>query len=88
MAPDRTMALKLRRGQRSGDKSPARGYPVRKELENFGRDMCGVQNPSAVIEQLSDGMTQALQLARSHGSITPVLYQKIEAIWNGARQGY
>lgn len=85
---DHTMALKLRRGQRSGDKSPARSYPVRKELEQFGRDVCGVQNPSAVMEQLSDGMSQALQLARGHGSITPVLYRKMEAIWDGARQGY
>jgi len=85
---DHTMALKLRRGQRSGDRSPARSYPGRKELEQFGRDVCGVQNPSAVIERLSEGMTQALQLARSHGSIAPALYQKIEAIWDGARQGY
>ncbi|UUZ69994.1 type II toxin-antitoxin system HipA family toxin [Polaromonas sp. P2-4] len=85
---DHTMALKLRRGQRSGDKSPARSYPVRKELEKFGHDVCGVQNPSAVIEQLSDGMSQALQLARSHGSIAPAMYQKMEAIWDGARQGY
>lgn len=85
---DHTMALKLRRGQRSGDKSPARGYPLRNELEKFGRDVCGVQNPSAVIEHLSDGMSQALQLARRHGSITPVLYQKMEAIWDGARHVY
>jgi serine/threonine-protein kinase HipA len=85
---DHTMALKLRRGQRSGDKSPARGYPMRNELEKFGRDVCGVQNPSAVIEHISDGMSQALQLARRQGSITPALYQKMEAIWDGARQGY
>lgn len=85
---DHTMALKLRRGQRSGDKSPAGGYPLRNELEKFGRDVCGVQNPSAVIEHLSDGMSQALQLARRHGSITPVLYQKMEAVWDGARHGY
>jgi hypothetical protein len=47
-----------------------------------------VQNPSAVIEHISDGMSQALQLARRQGSITPALYQKMEAIWDGARQGY
>lgn len=85
---DHTMALKLRRGQRSGDKSPARSYPGRNELEKFGRDVCGVQNPSVVIEKLSEAMSQALQLARSHGSIIPALYQKMEALWNGARQGY
>ena len=83
---DHTMALKLRRGTRSGDKSPARSYPARKELEKFGRDVCGVQTASAVLEQLSDGMGQALQLARSQASITPALYQRMEVIWDAARQ--
>ncbi|MEO8120985.1 MAG: hypothetical protein ABI606_16895 [Rhodoferax sp.] len=80
--------LKLRRGQRSGDRSPARSYPQRMELEKFGRDVCGVQNPSAVIEQMADGMSQALQLARRHDSIARDLYQRMEAIWDGARLGY
>ena len=85
---DHTMALKLRRGQRSGDRSPARSYPARKDLEKFGRDICGVQDPGAVVDKLSDGMSQALQLARGHGSIAPALLQRMEAIWDGARQGY
>jgi serine/threonine-protein kinase HipA len=85
---DHTMALKLRRGQRSGDRSPSRSYPLRLELEKFGRDICGVQNPSTVIEQMGDGMSQALQLARSHDSIARDLYQRMEAIWDGARLGY
>lgn len=85
---DHTMALKLRRGQRSGDRSPARSYPARKDLEKFGRDICGVQDPSAVVDKLSDGMSRALQLARGHGSIAPALLQRMEAIWDGARQGY
>ena len=83
---DPTMALKLRRGTRSGDKSPARSYPTRKELEQFGRDVCGVQTPSAVIEQLSDAMGQALQLARHQASIPPALCRKMAAIWGAARQ--
>ena len=85
---DHTMALKLRRGARSGDKSPARSYPGRKELEQFGRDVCGVQTPSAVIEHISDGMSQALQLARSQTSITPALYQRMEVIWDAARKSF
>ena len=81
------MALKLRRGTRSGDKSPARSYPGRKELEKFGRDVCGVQTPSAVIEQISDGMGQAaLQLARRQASIPPALCQRMAVIWDAARQ--
>jgi serine/threonine-protein kinase HipA len=85
---DHTMALKLRRGTRSGDKSPARSYPGRKELEQFGRDVCGVQTPSAVIEHLSDGMSQALQLAHSQTGITPALRQRVEVIWDAARKSF
>ena len=83
---DPTMALKLRRGTRSGDKSPARSYPGRKALEQFGRDVCGVQTPSAVIAQISDGMSQALQLARRQTSIPPALCQRMAVIWDAARQ--
>ena len=83
---DHTMALKLRRGTRSGDKSPARSYPGRKDLEQFGRDVCGVRTPSAVIERLSDGMGQALQLARRQASIPPALCQRMAVIWGDARQ--
>jgi hypothetical protein len=83
---DHTMALKLRRGARSGDKSPARSYPGRKELEKFGRDVCGVQTPSAVIEQLSDAMAQTLHLARCQASIPPALCQRMTVIWDTARR--
>jgi serine/threonine-protein kinase HipA len=85
---DHTMALKLRRGQRSGDKSPARSYPTRAELEKFGRDVCGVQNPAAVIGRVSDGMSQALLLARHMGRIAPELHRNIEGLWDSARQAY
>jgi serine/threonine-protein kinase HipA len=85
---DRTMALKLRRGQRSGDKSPARSYPTRKELTQFGRDVCGVHHPATVIEQISDGMSQALQLASGQAGIPPKLYNAMQQVWDGARLGY
>lgn len=83
---DHTMALKLWRGARSGDKSPARSYPGRRDLEQFGRDVCGVRSPSAVIEQLSAGMDQALHLARHQASIPPALSQRMAVIWDAARQ--
>lgn len=83
---DHTMALKLRRGTRSGDKSPARSYPGRKELEKFGRDVCGVQTPSAVIEPIGDAMGQALQLARRQTSISRALCQRMTVIWDTARR--
>jgi serine/threonine-protein kinase HipA len=82
---DHTMALKLRRGQRSGDKSPARGYPLRHELEKFGRDVCGVPNPSGVIERVSDAQSQALQLARTEAAIPGALLKQMETIWDAAR---
>ena len=81
---DHTMALKLRRGQRSGDKSPARRYPTRAELTQFGRDICGVVNPSAVIAQITSGMHQAIQLAHSQSGITPALRQHMQAAWSEA----
>jgi serine/threonine-protein kinase HipA len=83
---DHTLALKLRRGQRSGNKSPARSYPTQKELEKFGRDVCGVQNPAVVISQIADGMSQALLLARTNASVPPELHQKMETIWDDARR--
>ncbi len=85
---DHTMALKLRRGQRSGDRSGARTYPLRADLERFGRDVCGVQNPAAVIERVSDGMAQALQLAQSRASISRPLREKMQSIWDDSRQHY
>ena len=85
---DHTMALKLRRGQRSGDRSPARSYPLRAELERFGHDVCGVQVPSQVIQRISDAMSQALQLARRHGSIGADLFQRMETVWDAARVGF
>ena len=83
---DHTMALKLWRGARSSDKSPARSYPGRKDLEQFGRDVCGVRTPSAVIEQLSAGMDQALHLARHQASIPPALCQRYVEAMNGLLQ--
>jgi serine/threonine-protein kinase HipA len=85
---DNTMALKLRRGQRSGDKSGARGYPQRPELEAFGREVCGVQNPAVVIARVSQGMSDALQLARAHASIASELLQSIQSVWDATRLGY
>ena len=81
------MALTLRRGQRSlhsDSKSPARRYPTRAELAQFGRDICGVVNPSAVIAQITSGMHQAIQLAHSQIGITPALRQQMQAVWSEA----
>ena len=78
---DRTMALKLRKGSRSGDKSPARSYPTSAELEAFGRDVCGVYNPAAAIARVQQGLQEALALAAHNPAIPPQLYQAIQAEW-------
>ena len=72
------LAARLRRGTRS--------YPGHKELEKFGRDVCGVQTPSAEIEQIIDGMREALQLARHQTSIPPALRERMTVIWDTACQ--
>jgi serine/threonine-protein kinase HipA len=85
---DNTMALKLRRGQRSGDKSKARSYPSRKQLEAFGREVCGVYNPSAIIDHIAQAQSQALQSARGHAAVNPELLARITQVWDDARLGY
>jgi serine/threonine-protein kinase HipA len=80
---DRTMALKLWRGGRSGDRSPARSYPARDQLERFGRDVCGVYDPARVIERISDAMSAALALP--HAAVPADLRKRIAEIWDMAR---
>lgn len=80
---DRTMALKLRRGGRSGEKSPARSYPSRAELESFGRDVCGVHHPAAVVERSCEAMSEAL--AQPHPAIAPSLRARMTEVWDGSR---
>lgn len=48
---DRTMALKLNKSI---------SYPTREELIAFGRNVCHVQNPGAVIERIADAMSATL----------------------------
>jgi len=81
---DHTMALKLRRGGRSGEKSAARTYPARAELESFGRDVCGVHHPAAVIEQSCQAMSEAL--AHAHPAVPVLLRERIGDVWDQSRE--
>jgi serine/threonine-protein kinase HipA len=78
---DRTMALKLRRGGRSGEASRARSYPNLGELLAFGRDVCGVYNPAAVVAQVQDGMRAALRLAQAEPAVPSGLRALVERAW-------
>jgi serine/threonine-protein kinase HipA len=80
---DHTMALKLRRGGRSGEKSTARSYPGHAELEAFGRDVCGVHHPAGVIERSCQAMTEAL--AHPHPAVPALLRQRIGGVWDESR---
>lgn len=78
---DRTMALKLRRGGRSGEASRARSYPSLDELLSFGREVCGVYNPAAVVAQVQQGMRAALRLADAEPAVPSGLRALVERAW-------
>lgn len=80
-AVDRTMALKWRRGDRSGQHSGGRSYPTPAQLLDFGRDICQVYNPAAMVRQVQEGMVQALALARQNPAIQPPLRNAMAAAW-------
>ncbi len=68
---DRTMALKLNK---------ARTYPTRKELVEFGRNVCLVQRPEDVLERIGSAMRQSLNTHRDR--IVPELFGKISEEWD------
>jgi len=78
---DRTMALKLRRGARSGEASRARSYPSLIELQAFGREVCGVYNPAAVVVRVQEGMRQALALAEANSAVPSTVRQAMAQAW-------
>jgi serine/threonine-protein kinase HipA len=55
---DRTMALKLFSG-----KGQTRSYPDTAELLRFGRTVCGVERPGAVLEKIAQAMASVLDEA-------------------------
>jgi serine/threonine-protein kinase HipA len=75
---DRTMALKLRRGE------TRRGYPLPAELLSFGRDVCRVARPREAIEPLFDAMRDTLKAARTDERVGAVLLEGLEREWEDA----
>ena len=57
---DRTMALKLFSG-----KGQTRSYPDTAELLRFGRTVCGLERPGAVLEKIAQAMASVLDDARN-----------------------
>ena len=81
---DRTMALKLRRGGRSGEASRARSYPTLDELQAFGREICGVYHPAAVVARVQEGMRQALTLAERNSAVPSAVRRLMAQAWEEA----
>lgn len=73
---DHTMALKLFAGAK-GSKT----YPSAKDLLDFGRRVCGVSDPAAVIQRIAQGMVQALAKCRTDRRIAAPLHAQMSAAW-------
>lgn len=72
---DRTMALKLRKGDRT------RTYPLPKELLDFGRRACGVDRPREFILKAVDAMAATLSFIRHDERMPKDLVPKLEDAW-------
>lgn len=74
---DRTLALKLFAGRRA-----TRAYPLREELLDFGRRICGVGQPARELDILAQAMQETLQEARSDERIPAPLLTRMRSAWN------
>jgi serine/threonine-protein kinase HipA len=79
---DRTMALKLRVGDR------VRLYPDRDALMAFGREVCGVVSPAASIEKITDAMDAVLQSAGTDDRIPRSMLTLLTAEWRDSISMY
>jgi serine/threonine-protein kinase HipA len=80
---DRTMALKLKQGDRR-----ERHYPTRDELLAFGRDVCGVDAPVDRIEPIADAMNETLDAARQDDRIPAELREQLSREWRDSIFAY
>ncbi|MFP8836219.1 type II toxin-antitoxin system HipA family toxin [Hydrogenophaga sp. XSHU_21] len=72
---DRTMALKLRKGDKT------RTYPLAKELLDFGRRVCGVDRPHEFIQKAADAMAATLSFIRHDERVPQDLMPKLKDAW-------
>lgn len=73
---DHTMALKLRAGRHA-----TRTYPTQDELVDFGRRVCGVKQPMAVLQAIAQGMSETLQAAQADERLPAGMVHKMRAVW-------
>lgn len=79
-AIDRTLALKLRAGRHG-----SRTYPDTQELLAFGRDLCGVRNPQAVLDRIAQAMSEALAAAAADARFDKSLLQALQPEWESGQ---
>lgn len=72
---DRTMALKLRKGDKT------RTYPLARELLDFGRRACGVDRPHEFILKAADAMAATLSFIRQDERVPQDLVPKLKDAW-------
>ncbi|MBV5291515.1 MAG: type II toxin-antitoxin system HipA family toxin [Curvibacter lanceolatus] len=73
---DHTLALKLWAG-----KHQTKTYPTTEELLEFGRRICGVPRPAAVLERIAEGMRKTLDDAKSDARVKPALWRQMAQAW-------
>lgn len=77
---DRTLALKLFAG-----KHQTKAYPTTEELLDFGRRVCGVAQPAAVIGRIADAMHKTLKEAKGDTRVPKALWEQMSQAWE---EGY
>lgn len=75
---DHTLALKLFAGRHR-----TRTYPTTDELVDFGRRVCGVAQPAAVLGRIAEGMRKTLDQAKGDARVTPALRTRMAQAWEG-----
>ena len=74
---DRTLALKLFAGRHHG-----RAYPTTDELVAFGRRVCEVADPLAVLQRIAAAMDDVLREARQDARVPKTLLSELRKAWD------
>lgn len=77
---DRTLALKLFAGRHQ-----TKAYPTTAELMDFGRRICGVAQPAAVVARIAEAMRKTLDEAKADARVPAALRGQMAQAWD---EGY
>lgn len=73
---DRTLALKLFAG-----KHHTKAYPTKDELEDFGRRVCGVSQPSQTLKRIAQAMHSTMEKAKGDPRVPQALRVQMAQAW-------